>query len=855
MDNQGLQYAGLGPPDPLAHMPDGLSDVNFDAPEFPEQIPSFLESLDPPPSSHAALLEEFSDLHPEPAPTAAEPEDKPAAQYIDPRMLNHDSSIADFAFQQDSQNAKPPVNNGGNVFTPMGYVPAPPSYPLNAVQYHYSQQTNGPYLGHGAMHGAVHATTHPIQGLPYPLQGPSYAVHGPSHHAQPLVYPPLEGTTYQLPKGLYPMPMIAHPATLTMPPVPEAFQQPLQPFRDPNRISFDSSGYPKRRSGRRSKIPSPELIWEERLRRPSKGSNGEALKNDRIPRVTRRNQEKPNPRDWYGDPLPKPDSWGPEDKNGRRLFRYTDCGELERGRVYSVKEMRWYLYGPKKTEEQFEFPKKPKTFPEVRGKVRQGLTIWVGWVAPQSNERYPFGPQSHRCRFADCPEPNNTIRTGFPRVIFDERHNVDGDAVDPFHNAGYAHLYCFERHFDLVQTMIHLDVRMDHRHFKREENLGKLSRNFPEIQSEVEDWWRDEFPAFQRLGKSRDRSYEHTLSYRIVCHSLEHASQGRIKMREMRGGADMSKHKGNLELQKFLKDCIRHGLIDDNGDPIPNAKNELVEIWSGKTKRRPGTQRIHTDEDGVPAEAYTEHQPGDAYGAGNGRYLTPQLSPVAHIPGHRGMSRPLSSHYSARFSPDAQTDCNQTLAGAPLYQQRTPPVSPRNPPQKRKMDDMLAEDRTINLTQENAQGLKQEPPAAKQRLEPTTNVDSAAPITEHAGQQPQFNGEQVGNGEYIKTDTLLDEIAWDQEARDTIGLELNDSAIFDLIDKEIPGGKSSPAKDGVDWTTEPWTNREESEPMDWKPSPARSLERELNEGDDLFGDVALETHFLDVKVKVEPMDD
>ncbi|KAI0840405.1 hypothetical protein F5Y06DRAFT_308714 [Hypoxylon sp. FL0890] len=895
IDHLGRQYAGMEPPDPFAHIPDDLGDVNFDT---SEALPSFLESPDPPSSpQHVAPPSEISERYGPPiqnselAPAAAEPRHEATPQYVDPRLLSNDNGIADVVFQQESQDAKYFDNSGGNVYTPMGNFPAQANYPVNGIQYHYSQQTNGAYLDYGAPHGA----THPSQGLPYPLQGPAYPVHTPSYNVQ-AIYHPVEGTPYLVPRDASPVAeaMYSLPqATLTMPPVPpvlpvsEDIQEPSQQRRVSNQISFDSSKPTKGIPARRSKIPSPIVIYHEPpLKRPAKGPNGEPLKNDRIPRVTRKNQDKPNPREWYGPLLPQPDNWGPNDKNGRPLFKYTEYGELERGRTYSTKEIRWYMYGPKKHEEQFEFPKRPKGIPEIKGKVRQGLTIWIGWVAPQSNERYPYGAQSQRCRFADCPDPNHTIRSGFPRVIFDERNNVDGDAVDVFHNAGYAHLFCFEKHFDLIQAMIYLDVRLDHRNFKREENLGKLSRHYPEIQTEVENWWRAEFPLYERYHRERDRSYEHSLSYRLICHALDHASEGRIKMREQRGGADMSKHKGDLNLQRFLKDCIHHGLVDENGDPIPNAKEELEEIWSGKRKKRAAAKRNNTAKNQISAGDDKAQQAGD-YGVGPTRYLTP-LSPVTYVSGAPGtpgaMSNSLTPHYGA-FSVDGRTDYNETIAAAPMYQVQTPRSLPPHTPQKRKMDDVLAEDQSVDLTQE--------PPAKKQRQEPMTPIDTVAKQQPHAKQeqrkrkrddvlaedqtidltqepppkkqrqkskttvdstvtrQPQPKQEQFENGEYkyIEEDILR----VDQDLHQSIEVDLDDSAVFDLIDKEIPGGKSPPANE-VDKTTEPQFKREEIESVKSQPSPAESLDIDLKEGDDLFGDVALETELLEAEIKEEPQD-
>ncbi|KAI0131597.1 hypothetical protein F4776DRAFT_664426 [Hypoxylon sp. NC0597] len=768
MDHAEAQYTGLEPPDPFSHIPNFLETVNFDAQEAPTDEFSF-ESHEPPSSQqNVALPSNSTEPYSLPiqnsvsAPAADKPVDEANSHYIDPRNLSNDNGITDIAFQQNNQDTKN-SNNGGNTHPPVGNFPGPTNYPLNDIQYHHLHQPNGAYLGFEAVRAPYPAqrapypvegsayvrqeSAYPVQGPSYTVEGPVYPVRGPSYPVQRLMYPAqvpghpaqgpghsaqgppyptqamysIPGTPYSVPQAL-PMTEAAYPlpqTTLTMPPPTGNIQQSSLGHRTNNQISFDSKEALDRRQ--RSRLPSPIIIYHHPpLKRPARGLGGELLKNDRIPRVTRKNQEKPDPREWYGPLLPQPDNWGPKDKTGRSLFKYTEYGELERGRTYSTKEMRWFMYGPKRHEVHFDFPMPLKGVPEVQNKVRQALTIWIGWVPPQSNERYPYGAQSQRCRFADCPDPNQTIRSGFPRVVFDERMNMDGEVVDPFHNSGYAHLYCFERHFDLIQAMVRLDVRADYRNFKREENLGKLSRYHPEIQNELENWWRDEHPRYLELGKDRNRSYEHSLSYRLVCHVLAHSSEGRIKMRELRGGADMSKHKGDLVKQQFLKDCMQHDLVDEDGDPIPDAREELERIRTGKRNRKAMAKRLGARRNKLLTNICLDHRDDVT--------MPPTPATTQQAP----------SPYDAVFSPEAHGDYDEVMPTTSLYQEQLI--------RKRKMDQVQAEDQDIDMTHYDGHEPVRERPVTRQQNSPMVISD----LMRSARDAPTADNEippQAGPGE------------------------------------------------------------------------------------------------------------
>ncbi|KAG8166098.1 hypothetical protein KVR01_004650 [Diaporthe batatas] len=66
--------------------------------------------------------------------------------------------------------------------------------------------------------------------------------------------------------------------------------------------------------------------------------------------------------------------------------------------------------------------------------------------------RYPRGHESTRCRFARCPI-GGTIRSGQIRVCISEFADPRNEILDPYHNAGYAHLYCLEKYCNLPSLL------------------------------------------------------------------------------------------------------------------------------------------------------------------------------------------------------------------------------------------------------------------------------------------------------------------------------------------------------------------------------------------------------------------
>ncbi|KAI0449270.1 hypothetical protein F5B21DRAFT_518287 [Xylaria acuta] len=389
-------------------------------------------------------------------------------------------------------------------------------------------------------------------------------------------------------------------------PIPQAIPQPPV---DPGADSFIPL---QLRSSRNSReLPSAGTkTTSPPLKRPAKNHNGEVLLNDRIPRKTHRGKGPAGvePERYYGPSPPKPRDWGPRDARGRYLFTYTEKGELAAGLFLTAREMRLYLLGPSPQDRDRDALAGnnnynnnntnfagPFRLPGVKlrtKKKRQGLTLWVGWPAAMCNARYPRGGESTKCRFKNCPYRQRTISLGDPWVILDERQNADGELVDPFHNAGYVHLFCLESNFDIVDLWQCLDIRPDYRSFKRESHpYFCLAYKLPNIDAVVKDWWHAAFRNWELArshGMKRIRTHESSLAQCLVNHKLAHEPQTQIKSRLKRGGADIFKHRGNPEVKKRLVTFRRHKLLDDNGWPVPGADELLDEMENSKRNKRRG---------------------------------------------------------------------------------------------------------------------------------------------------------------------------------------------------------------------------------------------------------------------------
>ncbi|KAF6838794.1 hypothetical protein CPLU01_02327 [Colletotrichum plurivorum] len=312
--------------------------------------------------------------------------------------------------------------------------------------------------------------------------------------------------------------------------------------------------------------------------------DGKLLK--RIPRPAKAKDV--NADAWY-DPLPAaPAPWGGPDPS-RPLFAYTPAGEWRPGQRLSRDDILHYL-----TE---------------RKRLSLPLTLWIQNLPHGCVRRVP-DPRTLKCRWSGCPAQNGTILKGFWRVCFDERPSTSGREHNPFHNAGYLHLWCLDRCFDLHEIAEAFDLRPDTRRFEKEErNPMAMTRDHDELVLEFERWrdaqraayadWRALCQQNESLGlptPNRVVPKEQKLWHILTTKHLQLETVVRQAMRDNRQGISIDQHRGDLgwyckkvnerkRLAKARKDGSSRRLAgvsddeDDDGTEAPRAsKRSIAEL-------------------------------------------------------------------------------------------------------------------------------------------------------------------------------------------------------------------------------------------------------------------------------------
>ena len=327
-------------------------------------------------------------------------------------------------------------------------------------------------------------------------------------------------------------------------------------------------------------------------------------------RRERKNSPSNNPTSFYKPLSERPASWGTTstDNNYKCAFRYTEKGELETGKKYSTDELLQFI------------TQRPQT--------SQRLILWIQNPPAQFNHRYPCGRASSICRWKDCPVKNNSILKGHWRVAFDERGNELGQTYDPFHNAGYIHLYCLEMAIDLIELFLEptVDIRPDLRPMPKEErNPMALTRDHYQLKNVLEFWVMEQSRLYkERNGRSAPKSAteESFLYWRLTRAHVD--LEGPARARGGRDGPNITNYLGNLS--KFCKikenqyetmrarqlhdggrrrvsDTSATSLVDNNPpisgpattenikrEPENNAQarrsSSIVEIWAGPTTQK-----------------------------------------------------------------------------------------------------------------------------------------------------------------------------------------------------------------------------------------------------------------------------
>lgn len=259
-------------------------------------------------------------------------------------------------------------------------------------------------------------------------------------------------------------------------------------------------------------------------------------KNSRNKKITEFESE-----DFYDRLENPPASWGPLDAFDQHMFQYNKVGELLNNSM-SASDLTFYLLN--KFRGAYECG--PASKYERAGKP----LILVQCVPADSGERY-FNGKSDKCRFDCCPVAKGTIKMGQFRVAFDERAD---DSIDPFHVAGFAHLWCMERFLDFGEIVRNCNIQPDTRALREGVNRMAItgrgcSNNVDLIQDFVEKI-RKGTPATGHEGT--EWQYGKTLCSILTENYLDNEAQTRTHTRERRRklapSNDIGTHRNDLEL-------------------------------------------------------------------------------------------------------------------------------------------------------------------------------------------------------------------------------------------------------------------------------------------------------------------
>ena len=266
----------------------------------------------------------------------------------------------------------------------------------------------------------------------------------------------------------------------------------------------------------------------------------------------------------------RPKSWNTPNSTST-LFEYSAEGELDPRCEFSREQMSDYLtYHPQHTF----YGSSPST-------KNSGLNIWIQTTPADAGKRYPTNLSS-KCRFADCPAPNRSIRNGQFRVTFDEQ-SVFGEAVDPYHSAGYVHLFCLEKNFDFPRLCKRFNIQGDDRKFPEGRNKMAITRDHPAMLDIVNEFIQSSVPWG---GERPEDWYQYSLSLALTRHHIQHQSKLRQRVRYARDGNSIDRHLNNLDVMVELAKAIRERKTRRDKRPRAprNRKgSETEDKWAGTT--------------------------------------------------------------------------------------------------------------------------------------------------------------------------------------------------------------------------------------------------------------------------------
>lgn len=231
----------------------------------------------------------------------------------------------------------------------------------------------------------------------------------------------------------------------------------------------------------------------------------------------------------------------------------------------------------------------------------------------QYNHRYIRAGQSFKCRFAGCPDKRGTILKGQARVCISEFEDHNGDWLNPFHNAGYVHLFCLEQQINFIELCEtpSLTVVAETRSLAHEPPAkANIRLNNPmslnDVERSVADEWLsdigirwDAFRSFYpdpTVRPTFELPQEDTLTYRLTkAHTDNNVLQNIQQKRKREGGGRLTAH-----LDEFVGDvgkqvAMQKRMRKQPPKEKPGADDSIQKTPSPKSKaqRRGGTPPLH----------------------------------------------------------------------------------------------------------------------------------------------------------------------------------------------------------------------------------------------------------------------
>lgn len=343
-------------------------------------------------------------------------------------------------------------------------------------------------------------------------------------------------------------------------------QVPIKPVTTPERRR--SSSNPSHDSGTSFDLDSSNIVPSPKPTEAGKGGTITCSRTLAQMKAVRLAQEIYKPR-------PNPGPLTIESLDGKKRYKFTYNRNAELNGVFTVNELKAYIM------HRFAAP--------TKGSDAQML---IQCVPADSNDRYPTKHVSDKCRFANCIVPSRTIKQGTFRVALDEE--VDKKLkkrYDPFHVAGFVHLYCLEHFMDLAEIAQKCAIVPDNRKLDaRVEGGSDVSRIHLNKTSASNFRTANDFIVALKSGLKRATGfdgkpfdYNKTLCWKLTRNATVDSKELRQFNAKKRGGINIFVHfndeKRKIELHEMKTKMKDDALFSEQmgeimDDTIQEAKRD-----------------------------------------------------------------------------------------------------------------------------------------------------------------------------------------------------------------------------------------------------------------------------------------